>query len=333
MINYLDFGLTESTDSDSLYVYKKTMVSFSTSLSFFLFKILEEKIMKKFATILLGLSMVASVLVGCGAKEEATSDTEVKAETEAVEATTEESTTSEGYATIKEGVLMVGTEIGYPPMEYFDEDGATPIGFDMELAQALADDMGLKLEIVDTAWDGIFAGVATDKYDVILSCVSWTEGRNEEYNLSKTYVANAPVIVVPNDSDIADIADLSGKSVAVQMETTADYLIQEQVAGGLETDLRQYEKVINAFDEIKAGRVDAVCTDSVVAAYYLGDEAANYKTVWQSADKEPICMCLKKGNDSLQAALEASLDSLRASGKLGEIAVKYFGTEDVINVD
>ena len=299
--------------------------------------------MKKFGKVLLGLSLAASMLVGCGAKEaaapvaEASSETapatEATAETEAENVTAEASTPAGDYATIKEGVLMVGTEIGYPPMEYFDVDGATPIGFDMELAQALADDMGLKLEIVDTAWDGIFAGVATDKYDVILSCVSWTEGRNEEYNLSKTYVANAPVIVVPNDSDIADIADLSGKSVAVQMETTADYLIQEQVAGGLDTDLRQYEKVINAFDEIKAGRVDAVCTDSVVAAYYLGDEAANYKTVWQSADKEPICMCLKKGNDSLQAALEASLDSLKGNGKLGEIAVKYFGTEDVINVD
>lgn len=68
-------------------------------------------------------------------------------------------------------VLKVGTEIGYPPMEYFDEDGATPIGFDMELA----DDMGLELELVDTAWDGIFAGVDTDKYDVIISSVSWAK--------------------------------------------------------------------------------------------------------------------------------------------------------------
>lgn len=273
--------------------------------------------MKKLVALLLATVLGACMLAGCGSK----------AEEAAVSADAAK------YPTIKPGVLMVGTEIGYPPMEYFDADGATPIGFDMELAQALADEMGLKLEIVDTAWDGIFAGVATDKYDVILSCVSWTEGRNAEYNLSKTYVANAPVVVVPNESTIADVADLAGKSVAVQMETTADYLIQEKMQEGLDTDLRQYEKVINAFDEIKAGRVDAVCTDSVVAAYYLGDQAANYKTVWQSPDKEPICMCLKKGNDELQAALESTLDTLKANGKLGEISMKYFGTEDVINVD
>jgi len=291
--------------------------------------------MKKRIALLLSVAMTVLSLVGCGGSSGAAAEATPSpaAETEATAEEPEAATEETAALTIKDGVLMVGTEIGYPPMEYFDEDGATPIGFDMELAKALADEMGLELELVDTAWDGIFAGVATDKYDVILSCVSWTEGRNEEYNLSKTYVANAPVIVVPNDSDIADIADLEGKSVAVQMETTADYLIQDQVANGLNTDLRQYEKVINAFDEIKAGRVDAVCTDSVVAAYYLGDEAANYKTVWQSPDKEPICMCLKKGNDALQAELEAALDSLRASGKLGEISMKYFGTEDVIAVE
>ena len=234
------------------------------------------------------------------------------------------------YTTVQEGKLSVGIEIGYPPMEYFDEDGATPIGFDVEMATAIAEEMGLELNLVDTAWDGIFAGVNADKYDVVISCVSWTEGRDAEYLLSKTYVANAPVLVVPNDSDIADIQDLAGKSVAVQMETTADYLVQGYIDEGLDTNLVQFDKVINAFEEIKAGRVDAVCTDSVVAAFYLGDEASNYKTVWEADEKEPICMAFKKGNDDLKAAVEEALDNVKASGKLGEIAVKYFGTEDVL---
>lgn len=296
--------------------------------------------MKKMITLLTAAVLAVSVLSGCGGgsgsskPETKAAETEAAAteaaETEAVEteaAGAESAAADAAYTTIEEGKLKVGIEIGYPPMEYFDEDGATPIGFDVELATALAEQMGLELELVDTAWDGIFAGVDTGKYDVIMSCVSWTEGRNENYNLSKTYVANAPVLVVPNDSEIADIADLAGKSVAVQMETTADYIIQKYNEDGLGTDLRQYEKVINAFDEIKAGRVDAVCTDSVVAAYYLGDEASNFKTVWEAPEKEPICMCLKKGNDSLQAALEAALDEVRASGKLGEIATKYFGSD------
>ena len=282
--------------------------------------------MKKRLAMCLALMLAMCTLAACGGSSGSSTDTDASAD-----AGTEEETTS--YATIEEGVLMVGVEIGYPPMEYFDEDGATAIGFDIELAQALADDMGLELELVDTAWDGIFAGVDTDKYDVIISSVSWTEERDENYNLSKTYVANAPVLVVPADSEIADITDLEGKTVAVQMETTADYLIQEYIEEGLDTDLRQYEKVINTFDDLKAGRVDAVCTDSVVASYYLGDDANDYKTVWQSDEAEPICMCLKKGNDELQAQLEEALDNIKESGQLAEIAIKYFGSDITADLD
>nr|MCR5032575.1 transporter substrate-binding domain-containing protein [Lachnospiraceae bacterium] len=99
--------------------------------------------------------------------------------------------------TVEAGKLSVGLEIGYPPMEYFDEDGATPIGFDVELAAALADELGLSLNLVDTAWDGIFAGVDAKKYDVIISCVSYTADRDQNYALTKPYIANAPVLVVP----------------------------------------------------------------------------------------------------------------------------------------
>ena len=290
--------------------------------------------MKKGLALVAAAVMAVSMLAGCGggssSKETTAPATEAAAETEAASEAAEgetEAAPAGEVATITPGKLMVGVEIGYPPMEYFDEDGATPIGFDIELATALAEKMGLELELVDTAWDGIFAGVDTDKYDVIMSSVSWTEGRNENYTLSKTYVANAPVLVVPNDSEIADVMDLEGNSVGVQMETTADYLMQEYIKSGLNTKLVPYEKVINAFDDLKLGRTQAVCTDSVVAAYYLGDDAVNYKTVWEAEEKEPICMCFKKGNDALKDAMEAALDELKAEGKLGEIATKYFGSD------
>ncbi len=269
-----------------------------------------KKIRKIGAFIVAGVMMVTS-LTGCGSSKSSAKG-------------------SSDSLTIEDGKLLVGLEIGYPPMEYFDEDGATAIGFDVELSKALSEEMGLEVEFVDTAWDGIFAGLDADKYDVVISTVSYTEDRNTNYKLSKPYIANAPVLIVPSDSDIASVEDLAGKTVAVQMETTADYIIQNYISGGLDIDLRQYEKVINAFDELKAGRTDAVCTDSVVAAYYLGDEATNYKTVWQSPDAEPIVMCLKKDNDALCEKLEKALDALKENGKLDEIALKYFGTTDVI---
>ncbi len=136
-----------------------------------------------------------------------------------------------------------------------------------------------------------------------------------------------PVLLVSKDSGITDISGLTGKTVAVQMETTADFIMQEQIEGGLDTEVKQFEKVINAFDEIKAGHVDAVCTDSVVAVYYLGDEAVNYNIVWESDTKEPIVICMKKGNEALAEELNKAMASLFESGKIKEIAERYFGSD------
>lgn len=250
--------------------------------------------------------------------DDAAADSTDAAKTDAADAGT--------VTTLKEGVLMCGMEIGYPPMEYFDEDGSTPIGFDVEVGKAIADYLGLEFEAVDTAWDGIFAGVETDKYDCIVSCVSITDARKEAYNLTAPYVSNHTVLIVPNDSEIDSLEALNGHSTAVQAETTSDDFMKER-SDELGVELLQYDKVINCFDDLKTGRADSVFTDSVVAAYYLGDDAANYKTVWENTELEPIGICLKKGNDGLTAKIEEALDALYADGTLGNIAKKYFGTD------
>ena len=298
---------------------------------------------KKTVGLIVSLGMAMS-LAACGSSAENTSapaetttapadtveTTQAASTTEttasSTEAATDTAASTAEVTTIKEGTLMVGVEIGYPPMEYFDTDGATPIGFDVEVANALADYLGLDLELVDTSWDGIFAGVDTGKYDCIISCVSITDERKEQFNLTKPYVSNHTVLIVPNDSEIDSMEALNGHSTAVQAETTADDYMKEHSAE-LGVELFQYDKVINCFDDLKTGRTDSVFTDSVVAAYYLGDEASNYKTVWENDELEPIGICLKKGNDGLTQAIDDALDALSADGTLGTIAEKYFGTD------
>ena len=293
---------------------------------------------KKVVSVFVCLSMAMSMMA-CGSESETTqasiieSEEAVTAEAETTSVVEESMTTAEveteseaEVTTLKDGVLMVGMEIGYPPMEYFDTDGATPIGFDVDVANAVADYLGLELELVDTAWDGIFAGVDTEKYDCIISCVSITDERKEQFNLTTPYVSNHTVLIVPNESEIDSMEALNGHSTAVQAETTSDDYMKEHGAE-LGVELFQYDKVINCFDDLKTGRTDSVFTDSVVAAYYLGDDAANYKTVWENAELEPIGICLKKGNDELTAKIEEALDALYADGTLGSIAEKHFGTD------
>lgn len=228
--------------------------------------------------------------------------------------------------TIKDGTLMVGMEIGYPPMEYLDTDGKTAIGFDVELAKQLADKMGLKLKIVDTSWDGIFAGVDTGKYDCIISSVSITDDRKKHYNFSDAYVANRQVLVVPVDSDINSLTDLKGHSTAVQGETTADDYMKKH-ATEIGCELKEYDKILNCFDDLKLKRADSVFVDSVVAAYYLGDDKDKYHTVWQNDDVEPLGVCLKKGNTTLTDKINATLKELNDDGTMKQISEKYFGDD------
>ena len=121
--------------------------------------------MKKYVSILLALVLVLA-LAACGSSS---------------------NKKDEASLTLTAGKLAVSAEIGYPPMEYFDEDGSTPIGFDVEMMTEIAKRMGLELELIDTAWDGIFAGLDSDKYDMVMSSCSITPQRQENYLMSKPY--------------------------------------------------------------------------------------------------------------------------------------------------
>ena len=131
--------------------------------------------MKKFVLFAAGIAAVLS-LVSCNKKVEA------------------------GEFTVEKGKFKVGMEIGYPPMEYYDTDGKTPIGFDIELGKAIASKLGLEVEFVDTAWDGIFAGLETNKYDCVISAATITPERLESMEFSKPYVGNGQTLVVNSAS-------------------------------------------------------------------------------------------------------------------------------------
>jgi polar amino acid transport system substrate-binding protein len=232
-----------------------------------------------------------------------------------------------GGLTIKAGTLTVGMEIGYPPMEYFDTDGKTPIGFDVQLAKALAEKLNLKIDFVDTAWDGIFAGVNTGKYDLIISSVTITDERLNNFNFTKPYIQNAQAIAVLRGGSVnpRNLDDLAGLRVAYQAETTSDDIMTELAEGGLNFSAFEYDKVINCFDELRNGRVDAVVCDSVVAYFYTAQNT-NFEILWEG-EGETLGICLKKGNDALTTAVESALSQLYADGTVQKISQTVFGSD------
>jgi ABC-type amino acid transport substrate-binding protein len=120
--------------------------------------------------------------------------------------------------------------------------------------------------------------------------------------------------------------DFPGARIAVQDETTADESIQEMIDGGMEINVIRYPQVINCFDDLKAGRVDAVYVDSVVAAFYTTG-AAEYERVWLSDEDEPLGICLAKGSENLRDAICAAVSTLYYIGKMAEIGKKHFGDD------
>jgi polar amino acid transport system substrate-binding protein len=236
---------------------------------------------------------------------------------------------SSGGLTIKDGVLMIGMEIGYPPMEYYDADGRTPIGFDVQMGRAIAQKMGLQVEFVDTGWDGIFASVDTQRFDCIMSSVTITPARLEAHNFSRPYIANTLAMVVLKGSNITARTpeQCAGLNVAYQDETTADFYMQDLRAAGLNFSAFEYEKVMYCFDELRLGRVDVIVTDLLVAYEYIAQANSPFEIVWESNEPEVFGICMKKGNDALTAAIDRALDELFADGTMLRISRNVFGMD------
>jgi polar amino acid transport system substrate-binding protein len=258
--------------------------------------------MKKILIVILGLGLALSVFAG-GNKDS-------------------------GGLTLKRGVLSIGMEIGYPPMEYFDADGK-PIGFDVEMGRAIAAKMGLEAQFVDTAWDGIFAGVNTNKYDCIMSSVTINPARQAAHNFSKPYVSNTLAMVLLKNSRVTARTpeECVGLDVAYQDETTSEHYMRELESKGLSFNLREYEKVMYCFDELRLGRVDVIVTDLLVAYEYIAQANSPFEIVWESSEPEQFGVCMKKGNNALTDAINKALDELFADGTMLRISNSIFGMD------
>ena len=239
-----------------------------------------------------------------------------------------------GEFTLQKDVLSIGMEIGYPPMEYYDEDGKTPIGFDVDMGYAIAEKLGLRANFIDTAWDGIFAGVNTDKYDCIMSSVTINPVRQAVHNFSRPYIGNTLAMVLLKGSSISARSpeECTGLNVAFQSETTSDHYMMELADEGLRFTPRRYEKVTYCFDELRLGRVDVIITDLPVANDYVNASNSPFETVWYSPEAEEFGICMKKGNDALTAAINKALDELYADGTMQRISHKYFEADLVSQV-
>jgi polar amino acid transport system substrate-binding protein len=264
--------------------------------------------MKKWFSVAMILMLAVSALAGCAAQEEVATE-EVK-------------------------VIKIGLDDAYPPFEYHDEATNDLIGFDIDFAKALGEEMGAEIEFVPTAWDGIFNGVNTGQYDMIVSCVSITPDRIEAFEMTKPYLANGIVIVSAADGEAAaSIEDLAGKKVGVQLETTADIAAKKFIAEGYDLSLSQFDSVMEAFAALKGGSIEYIMVDSSVGGFYISNDPEAFQITSGLLSNEPIGVCITKGNDELAANVNKAIASLQENGKMTEISTKWFSEDFATQID
>jgi len=230
--------------------------------------------------------------------------------------------------TIVKGVLTVGVEVGYPPMEYYDTDGKTLLGFDIELIKALAAKLNLEVNFIDTTWEGILAGLDADRYDIAVNVTILPE-RQERYNFTRPYIDSSMIVAALKNSPIRIESphDIARHKAAYQGGTTAQYFTERLRDQGFIFTSFSYDKIINCFNDLRLRRVDLVVADNIVGYHYTNTEDSPFEIIWEGPSDEYIGICLKKGNDALTFALDNALEELFKDGTMLHLSQRIFGRD------
>lgn len=201
--------------------------------------------------------------------------------------------------------ITVASDATWPPMEFVDANKKV-VGFDIDFINAVAKEAGLQVTVKNTAWDGIFAGVEAGQYDAIISSVTITPERQAKYDFTVPYVQIGQILVVPKGEKGTKLSDLKGKKLGAQIGTTGAMEIKK-VAG---VELKTYDEVGLAFEDMAAGRIAGVVCDEPTAITYAlqkKEYSSKFKIVGKSFTKEAYGIVVKKGNKDLVAQLNKGI--------------------------
>ena len=225
--------------------------------------------------------------------------------------------------------LVIGLDDQFPPMGFRDETNQL-VGFDIELAQAVCDRLGIEAVPTPIDWTTKEFELNGGKVDVLWNGLTITEERQDAMLMSPAYIANAQVIVVRSDSGIATLSDLAGKTVALQEGSSADEAYAGCPAAGTEKELVKAPENISLFSDLKIGRIDAVVIDKVFGDYYIAENGEGLLTILeeQLADEE-YGIAFRKDNQQLADLILTTLDQLVQDGTAAQISQKWFGEDRI----
>jgi polar amino acid transport system substrate-binding protein len=287
--------------------------------------------MKKITALVLAL-MLLFALCACG------NSTNTPASTDEVEApaadtndeveTPAADTDDTAFTTANAGYLTMATNAQFPPYEYYD--GSEIVGIDAEIATAIAEKLGLQLQIEDMEFDSIIQAVKSGKADIGLAGMTVTPERQEDVNFTDSYATGVQVIIVTEDSDITSVDDLFAEGashvIGVQRNTTGDlYTTWDLEDEGLAT-IDRYSKGVDAVQALKTGKVDCVVIDNEPAKAFVA-EVEGLKILDTEYVLEDYAGAMSKDNEPLYTAVNTALAELIADGTVQSIIDKYIAAD------
>ena len=283
--------------------------------------------MKKLTALLMGTAMVLSLAACGGSASSAASSEAASSEAASSEETSEaasEETTDEAAAltTVNAGKLTMSTNAAFPPYEMTTDSGDFE-GIDIDVAAAIAEKLGLELQVDDMDFDAALLAAQSGKSDIVMAGVTVTDERQKVMDFSDTYAEGIQSIIVPEDSDIASADDLGGKIIGTQRGTTG-YIYCTDDFG--EDSVVAYDDGLTAVQALNNGQVDAVVIDNAPAKEFV---AANpgLKILDTAYAQEDYAIGVAKGNTELLNAINGALEELQADGTLQSIVDKYIKAE------
>ncbi len=223
------------------------------------------------------------------------------------------------------GYITVAMEGTWAPWTYHDEEGEL-VGFDVEVAAAVAEELGVEVRYEEGEWDGLLAGVESGRYDIMVNGVGYTEERAQAYDFSEPYCYNKTALIVRSDNDeISSLEDLEGKTTCNSANSTYQLIAEEYGATVLDV-----ETLDGTLEMVLAGpeRADATLNAEASFLDYMKEHPdAELKIVDYYSELENVCIIMPKGesSDSLREAINGAIDKLREDGTLTELSNKYFG--------
>jgi polar amino acid transport system substrate-binding protein len=277
---------------------------------------LRRKRMKKRLLALLVITMmVAALFAGCGTKEDTGSNDSTGTTDNAGSATTAPDNSA---STGSSDTLIVGTEAGFAPYEYMEGDKV--VGVDMDIAQAIADSMGKKLEIKNMDFDGALMAVQKGTVDFVAAGVSVDAERQKVMDFSDDYVDSTEVVVVNKDKPmVTSVDDLEGKIVGVQQGNIADFWVEENAKA---KDIKRYTKFAQAAEDLKNGRIDCIVMDSY-PAQDLVTANPELSILDGTLFQDKYAIAVKKGNQELLDQINKVIQQLKDEGKIEEFTANH----------